>query len=80
MPSAQKKGPPPEKTFKQIEYISQLAREKTPIVVKLTTNQEMRGYIQYYDKSFIRITGPDGSRFFIFYHDIKYLYEDPAAA
>jgi sRNA-binding regulator protein Hfq len=80
MPPFQRKGPPSDRTFLQIGYISQLARDKTPIVVKLTTNREMRGYIQYYDKNFIRITGSDGSRYFIFYHDIKYLYEDSAAA
>ncbi|MBI3950010.1 MAG: RNA chaperone Hfq [Acidobacteria bacterium] len=60
----------------QIRYISQLAKDRTPVIIKLSTNEEVRGYIQYYDRNFIRVTCPDGARLFIFDHDIKYLYED----
>jgi len=77
-PRGGKKPPPPDKTFLETKYIIQLVRNKTPVVIKLNTNQEVRGYIQYYDKNFIRVTCPDGSRYFIFKQDIKYFYEDPA--
>jgi hypothetical protein len=69
--------PPLERAYLTTKYIIQLVRDKTPLVIKLKTNQEIRGYIQYYDKDFIRVTCPDGNRFFIFHHDIKYFYEDP---
>jgi sRNA-binding regulator protein Hfq len=71
--------PPSDKTFLETQYIIQLVRNKTPLVIKLKTNEEVRGYIQYYDKNFIRVTCPDGARYFIFKHDIKYFYEEPAS-
>jgi len=73
----QRKALLPEKTGLETSYITNLVRKKTPLVVKLTSGQEIRGYIQYYDKKFIRVTCPDGARFFIFKHDIKYFYEEP---
>jgi sRNA-binding regulator protein Hfq len=68
---------PQEKTGLETVYINNLVRKKTPLVVKLVTGEEIRGYIQYYDRKFIRVTCPDGNRFFIFKHDIKYFYEEP---
>lgn len=76
-PKGGKKPPPPEKTYLETQYIIQLVRNKTPLVIKLKSNEEVRGYIQYYDKNFIRVTCPDGARYFIFKHDIKYFYEEP---
>jgi len=70
--------PPSEKTFLETKYIAHLVRNKTPLVIKLKTNEVVRGYIQYYDKNFIRITCPDGARLFIFKHDIKYFFEEAA--
>ena len=71
-----RKESPLEQTGLETSYIISLVRKKTPLVVKLRNGQEIRGYIQYYDKNFIRVTCPDGARFFIFKHDIKYFYEE----
>jgi sRNA-binding regulator protein Hfq len=67
---------PTEKTGMETNYIVNLVRKRTPLVVKLTSGEEIRGYIQYYDKDFIRVTCPDRNRYFIFKHDIKYWYEE----
>ncbi|RMG53632.1 MAG: hypothetical protein D6723_06805 [Acidobacteria bacterium] len=72
-----RKKPPPEKTYLETEYLVQLVKKKTPLCIKLMSNEEIHGYIQYYDKNFIRVTCPDGARLFIFKHDIKYFYEEP---
>ena len=44
--------------------------------VRLIDNEEVRGVIEYYDHSFIRLTREDGPNLFIYKHDIKYLAEE----
>jgi sRNA-binding regulator protein Hfq len=66
---------PPEQTLEEIKYLKYLIEKKTPVCVKLTDNEEVRGVIEYYDQRFIRITRSGAPNLFIFKHDIKYLYE-----
>ena len=47
----------------------------TPIRVKMLDGEEVEGTIEYYDKSFIRVTREGKPNLFIFKHDIKYLEE-----
>ena len=43
----------------------------------MVDGEEVQGTVEYYDKSFIRITRDGLPNLFIFKHDIKYLMEDP---
>lgn len=38
--------------------------------------EEVSGVVEYYDRSFIRITRDGAPNLFIFKHDIKYLMEE----
>ena len=49
-------------------------------MVKLVDGEEVRGWIEYYDKDIIRITRDTLPNLFIYKSRLKYLYEDPAAA
>jgi host factor-I protein len=69
----------PETTFRETEYIDRLSKSRTPVVVKLTDGEEVRGWIEYYDKDIIRITRETQPNLFIYKKRVKYLYEDPAA-
>ena len=69
----------PETTYRETEYIDKLAKNKTPVVVKLIDGEEVRGWIEYYDKDIIRITRETQPNLFIYKNRVKYLYEDPAA-
>ena len=69
----------PETTFREIEYIDRLSKNKTPVVVKLTDGEEVRGWIEYYDKDIIRITRDSQPNLFIYKSRVKYLFEDPQA-
>ena len=69
---------PPETTFREAEYIGRLSRNRTPIVVKLIDGEQIRGWIEYYDKDIIRITRKTEPNLFIYKNRVKYLYEDPA--
>jgi host factor-I protein len=73
--SKAKSARPHEQTFEEIKYLKHLIEKKTPVCVKLSDNEVVRGVIEYYDQRFIRITREDEPNLFIFKHDIKYLYE-----
>ncbi|HTP36511.1 MAG TPA: RNA chaperone Hfq [Candidatus Acidoferrales bacterium] len=60
-----------------MKYLKQLIEHATPVRVKLLDGEEVEGTIEYYDKSFIRITRDGKPNLFIFKHDIKYLVEEP---
>ena len=66
----------PESTQQEVQYLKQLIEHKTPICVKLRNNEEVRGVVEYYDASFIRLTRPQAPNLFIFKHEIKYFYEE----
>jgi host factor-I protein len=66
----------PETTFEEVKYLKRLIEQNVPVRVKLSNNEEVRGYVEYYDSSFIRITRDGLPNLFIFKHDIKYLIED----
>src|SRR5262247_393387 len=69
----------PETTFRETEYIDRLSKNRTPVVVKLIDGEEIRGWIEYYDKDIIRITRETLPNLFIYKSRVKYLYEEQAA-
>jgi host factor-I protein len=66
----------PEQTFEEVKYLKHLIENETPVRVRLSSNEEVCGTIEYYDASFIRLTRKGGPNLFIFKHDIKYLSEE----
>ena len=66
----------PEQTFEEVKYLKHLIENGIPIRVRLSSNEEVSGTVEYYDASFIRITRKGEPNLFIFKHDIKYLYEE----
>jgi len=69
----------PEVTYREGEYIDRLSKNKTAVVVKLIDGEEVRGWIEYYDKDIIRITRSTEPNLFIYKNRVKYLFEDPDA-
>jgi host factor-I protein len=70
----------PETTFREAEYIDRLSKSKTPVIVKLIDGEEVKGWIEYYDKDIIRITRETQPNLFIYKSRVKYLFEDPEGA
>ncbi len=66
----------PEQTFEEVKYLKYLIENEIPIRVRLSSNEEVSGTVEYYDASFIRLTRKGEPNLFIFKHDIKYLYEE----
>jgi host factor-I protein len=61
---------------REAEYLRNLAEEKKWVVVHLRTGETFRGYIEYYDKRFLRLTRAGAPNLFIFKQDITYLQEE----
>ena len=60
---------------RESEYLRSLADEKKQVVVHLRTGETFRGFIEYYDKRFLRLTRSGAPNLFIFKQDITYLSE-----
>jgi host factor-I protein len=66
----------PEQTFEEVKYLKYLIEKAIPVRVRLADNEEVRGILEYYDSSFLRLTRVGDPNLFIFKHDIKYLVEE----
>jgi sRNA-binding regulator protein Hfq len=69
----------PEQTFEEVKYLRYLIEKSIPVRIRLSSNEEVSGIIEFYDSNFIRITRTDGPNLFLYKHDIKYLYEEREA-
>ena len=69
----------PDITLAEPRYLRALIEGKIPVVVKLVNNETLHGLVEYYDRHFIRLTRADSPNLFVYKHEIKYLFEDPAA-
>jgi len=77
-PKAAKHGriPPPEDTFEEAAFLKALGEKQKPVSVKLLDGQTVYGWIEYYDKSMVRLTREGAPNLFIFKHEIMYIAED----
>jgi host factor-I protein len=69
----------PEQTFEEVKYLRQLIADQVPVRIRLSSDEEVAGVIEFFDTNFIRVTREGEPNLFLFKHDIKYLYEDPEA-
>lgn len=67
-----------EQTGAEVAYLTTLIRNKTPVVVTLKSGEEFSGWIEYYDKSFIRLTCNRQPNLFIYKDSIRYIAESKA--
>ncbi len=77
-PGAGRKGrpAPPEQTSEEAAYLKALGEKQKPVSIKLADGEVVRGWIEYYDKSMVRLTREDQPNLFIFKHEIMYISED----
>lgn len=68
--------PPSSETFQEAAYLKSLSEKRKPIKIKLQDGEMLRGWIEYYDKTMVRLTRETKPNLFIFKHDIMYIAED----
>lgn len=67
---------PPEATNAEAFYYLKQMNTKTPMVVLLDDGEEMRGHIEWYDKTCLKVHRPDKPNVLIFKRCIRYLYKE----
>jgi sRNA-binding regulator protein Hfq len=73
--SVRRKQTPPETTnAEEYYYLKQMAN-RTSMVVVLTNDEELRGWIEWYDKAMIKLNRKDGPNLLIPKHNIRYLFK-----
>jgi host factor-I protein len=72
---AQRKQVPPEQTNAESYYYLKQMAAKTPMVVVLTDGEEIRGWIEWYDKSCLKVNRDKGPNLLIPKAQIKYMFK-----
>jgi sRNA-binding regulator protein Hfq len=74
--SVRRKQSPPEQTnAEEFYYLKQMAA-RTPMVVVLTTGEELRGWIEWYDKNSLKLNRQREPNLMILKHNIRYMFKE----
>ncbi|HVS03097.1 MAG TPA: hypothetical protein VMT16_10045 [Thermoanaerobaculia bacterium] len=74
--SVRRKQSPPEQTnAEEFYYLKQMAA-KTAMVVVLRDGEELRGWIEWYDKGAIKLNRNDGPNLLIPKRSIRYMFKE----
>ena len=74
--AVRRKQPPPEQTnAEEFYYLKQMAA-KTSMVIVLNNDEELNGWIEWYDKSAIKLNRHDGPNLLIPKRNIRYLFKE----
>ncbi len=74
-PPPQKRSAPPEQTNAENFYYIKQMQSKTLMVIVLKDGEELHGYIEWYDKSCLKINREGAPNLLIFKPNIKYMYK-----
>lgn len=69
------KGPPEITNAEAFYYLKQM-QAKTPVVVRLVDGEELRGWIEWYDKDVLKLNRDGAPNLVLQKHAIKYLYKE----
>ena len=73
---AKKGGAPTEQTNAENFYYQKQMQTKTPMVVVLRDGEEVHGYIEWYDKSCIKLNRTGAPNLMIYKPAIKYMFKE----
>ncbi|HWY20438.1 MAG TPA: RNA chaperone Hfq [Candidatus Acidoferrum sp.] len=72
-----RKAAPPEQTNAENFYYQKQMQSKTPMVIVLRDGEEVRGIIEWYDKTCIKVIRDDGGPNLMIYKPaIKYMFKE----
>jgi sRNA-binding regulator protein Hfq len=74
------KAAPPESTNAENFYYLKQMNSKTPMVIVMTDGEEIRGWIEWYDKACLKVNREGAPNLLIQKHWIKYLFKAEEAA
>ena len=74
--AAQRKRVPPEQTNAEAFYYKKQMDNRTPMVLVLQDGEELRGLIEWYDRSCIKLTREGAPNLLVLKHNIKYMFKE----
>lgn len=74
-PSSRKMVPPEQTNAEAFYYLKQM-QSRTQMVVRLLDGEELRGWIEWYDKDVIKLNRENAPNLVVPKHAIKYLYKE----
>jgi len=70
-----KQSPPEQTNAEEFYYLKQMAA-RTPMVVVLVSGEELRGWIEWYDKGSIKFNRHSEPNLLIPKHSIRYMFKE----
>ena len=74
--SVRRKSTPPEQTNAEEFYYLKQMSAKTPMVVVLQDGEELKGWIEWYDKGAIKLHRSKEPNLLVPKHNIRYMYKE----
>ena len=65
------KTPPPGETGQEALYLRSLSDRQITVLIKLRDGETVRGWIEYFDDSMVRLTREGHPNLFIYKHQIR---------
>ena len=79
-PQGQLKKPvPPDQTNAENFYYVKQMQGKTPMVIKLKDGETLKGVIEWYDRSCLKLNRDGDPNVLLYKSNIKYMYKDEEA-
>ncbi len=70
-----KQAPPEQTSAEEFYYLKQMAA-KTPMIVVLNNDEELQGWIEWYDKGSLKLNRHNGPNLLIPKHSIRYMFKE----
>ena len=77
-PAAKRQVPPDQTNAENFYYVKQM-QSKTPMVIKLKDGEMLKGVIEWYDRSCLKLNREDDPNVLLYKSNIKYMYKDEEA-
>jgi host factor-I protein len=71
----QKKATPPDQTNAENFYYLKQMQSKTPMTIVLKDGEEIKGVIEWYDKTCLKVNRDGEPNLLVFKSNIKYMYK-----
>jgi sRNA-binding regulator protein Hfq len=71
----QRRSVPPTDTNAENYYYLKQMNARTPMVVVLLDGEELRGWIEWYDRGCLKVNRDNGPNLLVMKHQVKYLYK-----
>jgi host factor-I protein len=77
--TAQKRQVPPDQTNAENFYYVKQMQSKTPMVITLKDGEVLKGVIEWYDRSCLKLNRDGDPNLLLYKSNIKYMYKDEDA-